>query len=89
MALAVKYSSLDMASVFNVIEHSISGQHIREYPNGTKHRQEDTLQPCVKQYVHASTPEAEVGTGLTIIGVSRIGFPKVIADSSCFLNCQH
>ena len=77
-----------MASVFNVIEHSISGQHIREYPK-TKHRQDDTLQLCVKQYVPASTPEAETGTGLTIIGVPGNGFPKVIADSGCFSNCQH
>ena len=78
-----------MASVFNVIEYSISGQHIREYPKGTKHRQEDTLQLCVKQYVPTSTPEAEVGTALTIIGVHGNGFPKVITDSRCFLNCQH
>ena len=71
-----------MASVFHVIEHSIPGQHIRESPKGTKHRQEDILQICVKQYVPASTPEIDTGTGLTIIGVPGNGFPKVIADSS-------
>ena len=41
--VSVGKPSLDMTSVFNVIEHSIPGQHIREYPNGTKYRQEDTL----------------------------------------------
>ena len=78
-----------MASVFNVVEHFIPGQHIREYPKGTKHRQEDTLQLCVKQYVPASTPEIEIDTGLTIIGVPGNGFPKVNMDSSCLLKCQH
>ena len=82
-----------MASVFNIIEHSIPGQHIREYPKGTKHRQEDTLQLCVKQYVPANISEVEADHGLTIIGVPGNGFPKVMSDSSCFLQrqrrCQH
>ena len=89
LVLSVSKSSIDMASVLNVIEHSIPGQHIREYPKGTKHCQEDTLQLCVKQYVPTSTPEVEFGTGLTIIAVPGNGFPKVSANSNCLLECQH
>ena len=68
-----------MASVFNIIEHTISGQHIRDSPRGTKYRQEDVLRLCVKQYVPAtSSLETDSSTtALTIIGVVGNGFPKV------------
>ena len=88
LTLSVIDPGLDMASVFKVIEHSIPGQHIREYPKGTKHRQEDTLQLCIKHYIPASTPDVEASKGLTIIGAAGNGFPKVLTDCGCFLDSQ-
>ena len=77
LAQSMSNPSFNMAPLFNVIEHSLPGQHIRESPKGTKHHQEDTLQFCIKQYIPASSLQAETGTGLTIIGVGGNGFPKV------------
>lgn len=61
---------------FSVIEHVIPGQHIREYPNATKLREEDVLQISIKQYVplNRSTPVPD--NAVTIIGAHGNGFPK-------------
>ncbi|KAL8823414.1 MAG: hypothetical protein Q9191_005875 [Dirinaria sp. TL-2023a] len=66
---------------FSVIEHVIPGQHIREYPNATKLREEDVLQISIKQYVplNRSTPAPD--NAVTIIGAHSNGFPKV--GNSC------
>ena len=66
-----------MAPVFNVVEHVIPGQHIREYPNATKHGQEDVLQLSVKQYIPTNQPDHLPHGSLTIIGAHGNGFPKV------------
>ena len=69
-------------SVFDVQEHIIPGQHIREYPHGTRYNQEDVLEIAVKKY----TPKENVGKDLegavTIITANGIGFPKVILSSA-------
>ncbi|PQE27372.1 toxin biosynthesis protein [Rutstroemia sp. NJR-2017a WRK4] len=65
-----------MASFFKVIEHVIPGQHIREYPNGTKQRQEDVLQLSIKQYIPLNSPNPPPENSITIIGVHGNGFPK-------------
>ncbi|KAF7865938.1 hypothetical protein EAF04_006102 [Stromatinia cepivora] len=65
-----------MASTFKIIEHVIPGQHIREYPNGTKHQQEDILQLSIKQYIPTNSPNPTPGNSITIIGVHGSGFPK-------------
>ena len=66
-----------MAPVFNVVEHVISGQHIREYPNATKHRQEDVLKLSIKQYVPSKTIDRVPHNAVTIVGLHGNGFPKV------------
>ena len=66
-----------MAPVFNIVEHVIPGQHIREYPNATKHRQEDVLQLSIKQYIPLNRPTYIPHDALTIIGAHGNGFPKV------------
>ena len=66
-----------MAYQFNVIEHVIPGQHIREYPNATRHHQEDTLFIAIKQYIPQTKSHSSSTTGLTIIGGHGAGFPKV------------
>jgi hypothetical protein len=66
-----------MASLFKAIEHVIPGQHIREYPNGTKQRQEDVLQLSIKQYIPLNSPSPPPENSITLIGVHGNGFPKV------------
>ena len=66
-----------MAPVFNVVEHVIPGQHIREYPNATKHSQEDALKLSVKQYVPLNTGDRTAHNAVTIVGLHGNGFPKV------------
>ena len=65
-----------MATVLTTTEHVIKGQHIREYPNATKHRQEDTLHLSIKQYVPLDLPDPVPENALTVIGVHGNGFPK-------------
>ena len=72
-----------MAPVFNVVEHVIPGQHIREYPNATKHSQEDALKISVKQYIPLNTVDRVPHNAVTIVGLHGNGFPKV----SCGLQC--
>ena len=66
---------------FNIVEHVIPGQHIREYPNATKHRQEDTLFIAIKQYIPQTESHSSPATRLTIIGGHGAGFPKVSMSS--------
>ncbi|KAJ8068194.1 hypothetical protein OCU04_003764 [Sclerotinia nivalis] len=65
-----------MASTFKTIEHVIPGQHIREYPNGTKHQQEDILQLSIEQYIPINSPSPISDNSITVIGVHGSGFPK-------------
>ena len=66
-----------MAPVFNVVEHVIPGQHIREYPTATKHSQEDALKLAVKQYIPSNTVDLVPRNAVTIVGLHGNGFPKV------------
>ena len=68
-----------MAISFRTVDHVIPGQHIREYPNGTKHNQEDILQLSIRQYVPLHVPKPLPKNSITIIGVHGNGFPKVSA----------
>lgn len=67
------------SSVFQVIDHSINAQHIREYPAATAGRQEDVLQLVIKQYVPLSNPNPKPGD-LSIIGAHANGFPKELYE---------
>ena len=69
-----------MAPFFKVVEHTFPGQHIREYPGGTKRSQEDVLQIAVKQYVPLETVDAIPEGAITILGVPGNGIPKVRPD---------
>jgi hypothetical protein len=66
-----------MSANFQIIEHTVPCQHIREYPNGTKSRQEAVLQLAIKQYVplRRSKPREDA---VTIITGHANGFPKVL-----------
>ena len=67
-----------MASSIRIVEHIIPGQHIREYPNGTKDAQESILQLSIKQYIPLQVADPVPDNSITIIGVHGNGFPKVI-----------
>ncbi|KAI9714121.1 MAG: hypothetical protein M1828_001211 [Chrysothrix sp. TS-e1954] len=65
---------------FRVIEHTINGQHIREYPNATRRHQEDALKLAIKQYQPLEDAKSlttqNSDTAVTIIAGHGIGFPK-------------
>ncbi|KAG8163791.1 hypothetical protein KVR01_007088 [Diaporthe batatas] len=50
-----------MVFPFEVIEHTIPAQHIREWPRATAVSQERTLQLCIKQYKPIDNPEPQPG----------------------------
>jgi hypothetical protein len=70
-----------MASFFNVKEHTIEAQHIREYPKATAHSQEEVLHVSVKQYIPKNNPNPQPGD-VTVIGAHANGFPKVRSSFS-------
>ncbi|CAD6445021.1 eb35b61e-b925-473d-95b9-9afae0a23dfa [Sclerotinia trifoliorum] len=65
-----------MASTFKAIEHVIPDQHIREYPNGTKHQEEDIFQLPIKQFIPINSLSPVPENSLNIIWVYGSGFPK-------------
>ena len=61
---------------FQVIEHTVLCQHVREYPNGVKPEGESVLKLAVKQY-KSLEPLEDSGNAVTIISTHANGFPKV------------
>lgn len=61
---------------FEVKEHVIPCQYIREYPGATLENQEDTLQLHMKQYTPLDKSNLKPGA-ITIIAAHANGFPKV------------
>ena len=66
-------------TLFQVKEHVIASQYIREYPAATAENQEDALQLCVKQYTPLRKPSSAQGL-ITIIGAHANGFPKELYE---------
>ncbi|PQE04307.1 toxin biosynthesis protein [Rutstroemia sp. NJR-2017a BBW] len=60
---------------FNVFEHTIPCQHLREYPRSTRTRQEDVLKLAIKQYQPKST-NRPLDDAITIVATHANGFPK-------------
>jgi hypothetical protein len=63
--------------VFEIKQHTLECQHIRDYPRATLGGQEDVLFLAIKQYIPRDNPYPEDGD-LTIIGAHANGFPKVL-----------
>ena len=74
------YGSESLATMsplhFNVQEHAVPCQYIREYPGALLHDQEDTLHLHVKQYQPKDQSHKQPGA-VTIIGTHANAFPKV------------
>ena len=64
---------------FEIKEHTLECQHIREYPHATARSQEDVLRLAIKQYIPRDNQDPRDGD-VTIIGAHANGFPKVIVS---------
>lgn len=67
---------MSSSPVFEVKQHILECQHIRDYPRATIRAQEDVLYLAIKQYIPLDNPHPQDGD-LTIIGAHANGFPKV------------
>ena len=76
-------SSSSPSYPFNIIEHKIPTQHIREYPGALAGAQETVLHLAVKQYIPKDNPHPGNGD-VTIIGAHANAFPKVSSTVSLF-----
>lgn len=80
-----------MSTLFNIKEHVIEGQHIREYAQATAHSQEEVLKLAVKQYIPKDNPNPKPGD-ITIIASHANGFVKVSHTDQGYtymLSCIH
>lgn len=64
-----------MSSIFEIREHTLECQHIREYARATVNAEEDVLRLEIKQYIPLDNPNPQEGD-VTIIGAHANGFPK-------------
>lgn len=73
---------MSVSKYFDVIEHRVPCQHIRQYARATAESEEDELFLAVKQYVprNNETADAQSGTGMTIIGFHSNGAPKELYE---------
>ncbi|GLA32585.1 hypothetical protein AnigIFM63604_010228 [Aspergillus niger] len=65
-------------SPFNITEHVVDCQHIREYARATRSTN-DALKLAVKQYTPKSNPNPQPGD-VTIIGATSVGSPKELKE---------
>lgn len=68
-----------MTSFFDVKEHTLEGQHIREYAKATAHAQEEVLYLSIKQYTPKNNPNPQPGD-VTIIASHANGFVKELYE---------
>ncbi|KAK4190740.1 Alpha/beta hydrolase family-domain-containing protein [Podospora australis] len=68
-----------MSHFFEIKEHKVESQHIREYAHATAHSQEEVLYLAVKQYIPKSNPNPQPGD-VTLIAAHANGFPKELYE---------
>jgi hypothetical protein len=73
------------SAVFQIKEHTLECQHIREYARATANSQEEVLHLAIKQYIPLDNQQPQPGD-LTIIGAHANGFPKVNLPNLPFVN---
>ncbi|KAF2210274.1 hypothetical protein CERZMDRAFT_45816 [Cercospora zeae-maydis SCOH1-5] len=66
-------------SSFEIVEHKIPCQHIREYPRALSGPQEGVLHLTVKQYIPKDNTDPQPGD-VTIIGAHANAFPKELYE---------
>ncbi len=67
-------------SSFNIVEHTIPCQHIREYARAASTSQESVFHLAVKQYIPKDNPSPPVPGDVTIIGAHANAFPKELYE---------
>ncbi|TGO90262.1 hypothetical protein BPOR_0072g00190 [Botrytis porri] len=67
------------STIFEIKEHTLECQHIREYPRATSNTQEDVLHLAIKQYIPRDNPNPQPGD-VTIIGAHANGYPKELYE---------
>jgi hypothetical protein len=65
-----------MSDLFEIKEHVVEAQHVRDYPRATAHSQNEILYTSVKQYIPKNNPNPQPGD-VTILGAHANGFVKV------------
>ncbi|KAJ5353984.1 hypothetical protein N7541_006548 [Penicillium brevicompactum] len=63
---------------FQISEHVIDGQYIREYPRATA-APDSPLKLCIKQYTPIDNPNPQPGD-VTIVATHGTGFPKELYE---------
>ena len=69
-----------MAFPFEIREHVIPSQHVRQFPRATANSQEDVLHIHIKQYIPLDNRSPQPGD-VTIIGAHANGFPKELYEA--------
>ncbi|KAH8665859.1 Alpha/beta hydrolase family-domain-containing protein [Tricladium varicosporioides] len=67
------------SSVFDIKEHTVECQHIREYARAAANSQEDIFHLAVKQYTPLDNLNPQPGD-ITVIGAHANGFPKELYE---------
>lgn len=75
-----------LPSPFNITEHYVDCQHVREYPRATATEHCDALKLAVKQYVPLDNLKPQRGD-VTIIATHGSGLPKVMQPNARSLCC--
>lgn len=66
-------------SSFNIVEHTVPCQHIREYARAASSSQESVFHLAVKQYIPKDNPNPRP-SDVTIIGAHANAFPKELYE---------
>lgn len=84
---ALTQLNLTMPFPFQISEHVIDGQYIREYPRATA-APDSPLKLCIKQYTPIDNPNPQPGD-VTIVATHGTGFPKVCLAAERDKNSTH
>ncbi|KAK5652724.1 hypothetical protein OQA88_9577 [Cercophora sp. LCS_1] len=68
-----------MSFPYDIKEHKVEAQHIREYPHATAYSQDEVLYLAVKQYTPKNNPSPKAGD-VTIIAAHANGFAKELYE---------
>lgn len=76
MRIKVPTINFDVSELFQVKEHIVPSQHVREYPRATYTSQDEALFIVVKQYIPRDNLNPSTGD-ISIVSAHANGIPKV------------
>lgn len=65
--------------MFEIRQHTLCAQHVREYARATSHDQNQELQLAVKQYIPIDNANPQPGD-VTVIAAHANGYPKELYE---------